>query len=155
MHGSAVQDYPSAMPYPTPESGVPQESRSVSMTTVLTKALPQEDPQVAKATPQRKRVLIVGGGFAGIAATHDAQTRANVEITLVDRRNHHIFSATPCTGRHRCFGAIRSTAPIRQRGETEEPQRVAGGVRGISISEPAPSRLWLEGLAVENSSTIF
>jgi len=35
-------------------------------------------------------VVIVGGGFAGIAAAR-ALKRADVEITLVDRRNHHIF----------------------------------------------------------------
>ena len=40
--------------------------------------------------PNRKQVLIVGGGFAGLAA---AQTlsRTPVDITLVDRRNFHLF----------------------------------------------------------------
>jgi NADH dehydrogenase len=60
------------------------------MTTVLTKSFPQETPPVTKAVPGKKRVLIVGGGFAGIAAAR-ALKRADVEITLVDRRNHHIF----------------------------------------------------------------
>ncbi len=60
------------------------------MTTVLTKAFPQEMPPVPKAVPDKKRVLIVGGGFAGIAAARGLK-RADVEITLIDRRNHHIF----------------------------------------------------------------
>src|SRR6202051_97986 len=60
------------------------------MTTVLTKSFPQEAPPVTKAVPGKKRVLIVGGGFAGIAAAR-ALKRADVEITLIDRRNHHIF----------------------------------------------------------------
>ena len=34
--------------------------------------------------------MIVGGGFAGIAAAR-ALTRSDVDILLLDRRNHHIF----------------------------------------------------------------
>jgi NADH dehydrogenase len=36
------------------------------------------------------RVLIVGGGFGGLAAAK-ALKRAPVEVTLVDRSNHHLF----------------------------------------------------------------
>jgi NADH dehydrogenase len=36
------------------------------------------------------KVFIVGGGFAGIAAAR-ALADAPVEVTLVDRRNHHVF----------------------------------------------------------------
>ena len=38
----------------------------------------------------RPRVLIVGGGFAGLWATR-ALARVAVDITLVDRANHHLF----------------------------------------------------------------
>lgn len=38
----------------------------------------------------RKRVLIVGGGFAGLRAA-EALKNAEVNVTLVDRRNHHTF----------------------------------------------------------------
>ena len=40
--------------------------------------------------PERKRVVIVGGGFAGLAAAH-ALRHADAEVFLIDRRNHHIF----------------------------------------------------------------
>jgi NADH:ubiquinone reductase (H+-translocating) len=36
------------------------------------------------------RVVIVGGGFAGIYATKHLG-RANVHVTLIDRKNHHTF----------------------------------------------------------------
>jgi NADH dehydrogenase len=37
------------------------------------------------------RVLIIGGGFGGLAAAK-ALRREPVEITMVDRRNHHLFT---------------------------------------------------------------
>src|ERR1700759_3481373 len=58
---------------------------------MLAEARPDWKTAVAKARrPDRKRVVIVGGGFAGIAAAH-ALRNAHVEIILIDRRNHHIF----------------------------------------------------------------
>src|SRR3954463_2583501 len=38
----------------------------------------------------RRRVAIVGGGFGGLAAAQKLK-RANVDVTLVDRVNHHLF----------------------------------------------------------------
>ena len=38
----------------------------------------------------RPHVVVVGGGFAGLRATR-ALRRAAVEVTVVDRRNHHLF----------------------------------------------------------------
>ena len=40
--------------------------------------------------PERRRVAIVGGGFGGLAAAQ-ALKRADVDVTLVDRMNHHLF----------------------------------------------------------------
>jgi len=40
--------------------------------------------------PALPRVFIIGGGFAGIAAAK-ALANAPVRVTLVDRRNHHVF----------------------------------------------------------------
>ncbi|MEK8022482.1 MAG: NAD(P)/FAD-dependent oxidoreductase [Candidatus Hydrogenedentota bacterium] len=39
----------------------------------------------------RKHVLIVGCGFGGLACAEELASRADVEITVVDRRNHHLF----------------------------------------------------------------
>jgi NADH dehydrogenase len=38
----------------------------------------------------RPHVVIIGGGFGGLAAAR-ALAKANVTITLIDRRNHHLF----------------------------------------------------------------
>jgi NADH dehydrogenase len=39
---------------------------------------------------QRHRVVIIGGGFGGLAAIQ-ALKGADVDITVIDRRNHHLF----------------------------------------------------------------
>ncbi len=39
----------------------------------------------------RQRVLIIGGGYGGLYAAR-ALRKADVDITLVDRRNHHLFT---------------------------------------------------------------
>ena len=41
-------------------------------------------------TGQRHRVVVVGGGFGGINVTH-ALARADVEVTIIDRTNYHLF----------------------------------------------------------------
>src|SRR3954462_11823786 len=38
-----------------------------------------------------KRVVIVGGGFAGINAAKGLGGVHEIEVTLVDQRNHHLF----------------------------------------------------------------
>jgi NADH dehydrogenase len=38
----------------------------------------------------RHRVLILGGGFAGLNAAQKLR-RASVDVTLIDRRNFHLF----------------------------------------------------------------
>ena len=41
-------------------------------------------------TRNRHQVVIVGGGFAGLFAAHSLR-RAEAEVTLIDRRNFHLF----------------------------------------------------------------
>src|SRR5258706_2981320 len=83
------------------------------MTTVLTKSFPQEKPPVRKAVPDKKRVLIVGGGFAGIAAARTLK-RTDVEITLIDRRNHHILQPLLYQVATAVLSPSEIAAPIRQ-----------------------------------------
>lgn len=37
------------------------------------------------------KVVIVGGGFAGLKAAKQLGGRRDVDVTLIDRRNHHLF----------------------------------------------------------------
>ena len=46
---------------------------------------------IQKPTPSaRKKVVIVGAGFGGLAAAKRL-ARADVDVTLIDRRNYHLF----------------------------------------------------------------
>ncbi len=38
-----------------------------------------------------RKVLIIGGGFAGLNAAKTLGNKPDVEVTLVDRKNHHLF----------------------------------------------------------------
>ena len=83
------------------------------MTTVLTKSFPQEKLPVTKAVSDKKRVLIIGGGFAGVAAAR-ALKRTDVEVLLVDRRNHHIFQPLLYQVATAVLSPAEIAAPIRQ-----------------------------------------
>ncbi len=83
------------------------------MRTVLANSFSRESPTVANAAPEKKRVLIVGGGFGGIAAAR-ALKRADVEVLLVDRRNHHIFQPLLYQVATAVLSPAEIATPIRQ-----------------------------------------
>jgi NADH dehydrogenase len=51
---------------------------------------PRRDPLLYNAAMASPRVVILGGGFGGLNAAK-ALHGAPVDVTLVDRRNHHLF----------------------------------------------------------------
>ena len=57
--------------------------------------------------------MIVGGGFAGIAAAH-ALRHADAEVILIDRRNHHIFQPLLYQVATAVLSPAEIAAPIRQ-----------------------------------------
>ncbi|MGY8669146.1 NAD(P)/FAD-dependent oxidoreductase [Bradyrhizobium sp. UFLA05-109] len=84
------------------------------MYAMLAETRPDEATAVVEAPHQeRKRVIVIGGGFAGIAATR-ALRRADVDIVLIDRRNHHIFQPLLYQVATAVLSAAEIAAPIRQ-----------------------------------------
>jgi NADH:ubiquinone reductase (H+-translocating) len=63
--------------------------------------------------PARPRVVIVGGGFAGIA-TAKALRHCDAEVTVIDRRNHHIFQPLLYQVATSVLAPSDVAAPIRQ-----------------------------------------
>src|ERR1043165_3875675 len=61
----------------------------------------------------RKRVVIIGGGFAGLAAAR-ALRHVDAEIMLIDRRNHHIFQPLLYQVATAILSPAEVAAPIRQ-----------------------------------------
>src|SRR6266700_4584710 len=64
-------------------------------------------------TRAQKRIVIIGGGFAGIAAAR-ALKRADAEVVLIDRRNHHIFQPLLYQAATAVLAPSEIAAPIRQ-----------------------------------------
>src|SRR5438132_5501027 len=62
---------------------------------------------------RRKRIVIVGGGFAGIAAARDLK-RCDADVVLIDRRNHHIFQPLLYQVATAVLAPSEIAAPIRQ-----------------------------------------
>lgn len=63
-------------------------------------------------TSQRPRVLIIGGGFGGLEAAK-ALAKAPVDITLVDKTNHHLFQPLLYQVATAGLAAPAIAAPIR------------------------------------------
>lgn len=78
-------------------------------------------------------VVIVGGGFAGLAAAR-ALRKAPVEITLIDRTNHHVFQPLLYQVATAAVSPGDITAPIRWILRRQKNVRVLlGEVRGIDV----------------------
>jgi NADH:ubiquinone reductase (H+-translocating) len=84
---------------PAPESGRPRAGEAA--------------PAAVSAGARRKRVVIVGGGFAGLAAAH-ALRRCDADVVLIDRRNHHIFQPLLYQVATAVLAPSEIAAPIRQ-----------------------------------------
>src|SRR6202050_3794732 len=70
-------------------------------------------PRAADRPDGRKRVVIVGAGFAGVAAAR-ALSRSDADVILIDRRNHHIFQPLLYQVATAVLAPSEIAAPIRQ-----------------------------------------
>ena len=84
------------------------------MSVMLAETRADKATAVAEAPRQeRKRVVIIGGGFAGVAATR-ALRHADVDVVLIDRRNHHIFQPLLYQVATAVLSPAEIAAPIRE-----------------------------------------
>ena len=76
--------------------------------------LRSEAAAVAATHAERKpRIVIVGGGFGGVAAAR-ALRKSDAEVFLIDRRNHHIFQPLLYQVATAVLSPSEVAAPIRQ-----------------------------------------
>jgi NADH dehydrogenase len=115
------------------------------MTAALSESHSRESTSLRKAAPERrKRVVIIGGGFAGIAAAR-ALRRSDAEVVLVDQRNHHIFQPLLYQVATAVLAPAEIAAPIRQIEEKQknltvmlaEVTAVDLNSRSVNVSYPA------------------
>ena len=66
-----------------------------------------------KSSVSLPHIVIIGGGFGGLAAAR-ALADAPVRITLVDRRNHHLFQPLLCQVATAALNASDIARPIRR-----------------------------------------
>jgi len=79
-----------------------------------TAAQPRSEAAALAAHPERKpRIVIIGGGFGGVAAAR-ALRKSDAEVALIDRRNHHIFQPLLYQVATAVLSPSEVAAPIRQ-----------------------------------------
>src|SRR6202034_4074644 len=94
--------------------------------------------QTGAAMPRsakRPRIVIVGGGFAGIAAAK-ALRHLDAEVVVIDRRNHHIFQPLLYQVATAVLAPSEIAAPIRQLEARQKNLCVLlGEVKGIDVGD--------------------
>src|SRR5258705_1535709 len=99
IRGRAMSETLRDIPRPTPEGASSRDGERLPITGA---------PGV-----RRKRIVIVGAGFAGIAAAR-ALKRCDADVVLIDRRNHHIFQPLLYQVATAVLAPAEIAAPIRQ-----------------------------------------
>lgn len=61
----------------------------------------------------KKRVVIVGGGFAGINAARILGNKTDIDVTLIDRKNYHLFQPLLYQVAMSALGEGDIAAPLR------------------------------------------
>src|SRR6202040_1577397 len=82
----------------------------------------------------RKRIVVVGGGFAGIAAVR-ALKHCDADVVLIDRRNHHIFQPLLYQVATAVLAPSDIAAPIRQlENEQKNVTVILAEVTGVDLA---------------------
>lgn len=97
-----------------------------------------------QASTRRKRVIIVGGGFAGLNAgkilgRHDRRGDARgdaLEVVVIDRRNHHLFQPLLYQVAMAGLSPADIAAPIRTLlGRYRNTRVIQAEVRGVDLQQ--------------------
>src|ERR1019366_4441312 len=87
----------------------------------------------AMYTKSRPHVIVVGGGFGGLE-TAKYLARLPVQITLVDRKNHHTFQPLLYQVATAGLSPAEIAAPIREiLAKHENVEVLLGDVRGFDL----------------------
>src|SRR5258708_6568385 len=86
---------------------------------------------------QRPRVVILGGGFGGLYAAQRLRT-VDVDLTLVDRRNFHLFQPLLYQVATGGLSPANIAAPLRAILKKQRNTRVLmGNVTGVDVKDRA------------------
>src|SRR5437899_5898853 len=86
-------------------------------------------------TPNTPRVVIVGGGFGGLAAAK-ALGKAPVEVILIDRTNHHVFQPLLYQVATSVLAPSQISSPIRGiLGKQKNTTVIMGEVTGVDKAQ--------------------
>src|ERR671925_1269240 len=101
---------------------------------------------------QKHKVVILGGGFGGLAAAQKLK-RAPVDVTLVDRRNYHLFQPLLYQVATGSLSPGQIAAPIRSVLSRQKNTRVLMGE--VVDVEPEARRVVLaDGAVLQYDSLI-
>jgi NADH:ubiquinone reductase (H+-translocating) len=89
------------------------------MTVALEETRSRQQLSPEPASRKQKRVVIIGGGFAGIAAAR-ALRHCDADVVLIDRRNHHIFQPLLYQVAAAVLAPADIAAPLRQLREKQK-----------------------------------
>src|SRR5438034_8954648 len=101
---------------------------------------------------QKHRVVILGGGFGGLAAAQKLK-RAPVEVTLIDRRNFHLFQPLLYQVATGSLSPGEIAAPLRGVLSKQKNTQVLLG-EGVDVDPKAKSVILRDGASFEYDSLI-
>jgi NADH dehydrogenase len=101
---------------------------------------------------QKHRVVILGGGFGGLAAAQKLK-RSPVEVTVIDRRNFHLFQPLLYQVATGSLSPGEIAAPIRGVLSRQENARVLLG-EAVDVDPEAKRVILRDGAAFEYDSLI-
>lgn len=88
-----------------------------------------------RTSSKARRVVIVGGGFAGLNVAKGLGNVSGVEVTLIDRRNHHLFQPLLYQVAMAGLSPAEIAAPIRALLRKYKNVRVLQGeVTGVDLA---------------------